>query len=189
MDNFYLIINSLLSIITIGFIIYVTQSEKFKGPQGPPGPPGPKGPPSTVPGPTGKDGEVTFDFMRENTLWCGDSEFCTLPKLKTGVDYGGAKFYNEANAKGNFSNFVIDSNNDIYIKKLRLTKDKLFIGHRDILKELDDIKENIIRRDRVYGIKSAKGGYLSDQGIQGAAWRSRPTLKNDNAVMSFDEIK
>ena len=58
-----------------------------------------------------------------------------------------------------------------------------------ILKELDDLKDNIIRKDKMYGIKSAKGGYLSDQGNQGAAWRARPTLITDNSVMSFDEIQ
>jgi hypothetical protein len=152
--------------------------------------PGPSGPP----GPPGKDGEVTYDFMRNNTLWCADSDFCTMPKTKTGVDYGGAKLYNETNAKGDFSNFNIQSDNDLSViignnRTLRVTKDKIFVDKRDILKELDDIKENIIRKDRIYGIKSAKGGYLSDQGTQGAAWRSRPTLKTDNAIMVFDEIQ
>ena len=195
-----LVINCLLCIAVIAFIIYATQSDKFKGPEGqkgpigPVGPQGPKGEASKVQGPPGKDGEVTFDFMRNNTLWCADSDFCTMPKVKTGVDYGGAKLYNETNAKGSFSNFNIESENDVFIiignnRTLRVTKDKLFVGKRDILKELDDIKENIIRKDKMYGIKSAKGGYLSDQGTQGAAWRSRPTLISDNAVMSFDEIK
>lgn len=200
MDTISIIINVILLIGVVGFMIYVSKSDTFKGPQGaigpqgPLGPEGPKGKDSQVPGPVGKDGEVTFDFMRDNTLWCADSDFCTLPNLKTGVDYGGAKLYNESNAKGDFSNFNIESDNDVYIiignnRTLRITKDKLFIGKRDILKELDDLKDNIVRKDRIYGVKSAKGGYLSDQGTQGAAWRSRPTLKTDSAVMSFDEIK
>ena len=200
MDTISIIINVILLIGVVGFMIYVSKSDTFKGPQGaigpqgPLGPEGPKGKDSQVPGPVGKDGEVTFDFMRDNTLWCADSDFCTLPNLKTGVDYGGAKLYNESNAKGDFSNFNIESDNDVYIiignnRTLRVTKDKLFIGKRDILKELDDLKDNIVRKDRIYGVKSAKGGYLSDQGTQGAAWRSRPTLKTDSAVMSFDEIK
>lgn len=196
-------INVILSIAVIGFLIYATQSDTFKGPEGKPGPEGkigpegpkgPKGEDSKVAGPPGKDGEVTFDFMRGNTLWCADSDFCTLPKLKTGVDYGGAKFYNEVNAKGDFSNFNIESDNDILVvignnRVLRVSKDKLFVGNRDVLKELDEIKENIVRKDRLYGIKSAKGGYLSDQGIQGASWLSKPTLKTDNSVMLFDELK
>lgn len=200
MDTISIIINVILLIGVVGFMIYVSKSDTFKGPQGaigpqgPLGPEGPKGKDSQVPGPVGKDGEVTFDFMRDNTLWCADSDFCTLPNLKTGVDYGGAKLYNESNAKGDFSNFNIESDNDVYIiignnRTLRVTKDKLFIGKRDILKELDDLKDNIVRKDRIYGVKSTKGGYLSDQGTQGAAWRSRPTLKTDSAVMSFDEIK
>jgi hypothetical protein len=200
MDTISIVINVILLIGVVGFMIYVSKSDAFKGPQGPTGPQGPLGPEgpkgkdSQVPGPVGKDGEVTFDFMRGNTLWCADTDFCTLPNLKTGVDYGGAKFYNESNAKGDFSNFNIESDNDVYIiignnRTLRVTKDKLFIGKRDILKELDDLKDNIVRKDRIYGVKSAKGGYLSDQGTQGAAWRSRPTLKTDSAVMSFDEIK
>ena len=200
MDTISIVINVILLIGVVGFMIYVSKSDAFKGPQGPTGPQGPLGPEgpkgkdSQVPGPVGKDGEVTFDFMRGNTLWCADTDFCTLPNLKTGVDYGGAKFYNESNAKGDFSNFNIESDNDVYIiignnRTLRVTKDKVFVGKRDILKELDDLKDNIVRKDRIYGIKSAKGGYLSDQGTQGAAWRSRPTLKTDSAVMSFDEIK
>ena len=200
MDTISIVINVILLIGVVGFMVYVSKSDAFKGPQGPTGPQGPLGPEgpkgkdSQVPGPVGKDGEVTFDFMRGNTLWCADTDFCTLPNLKTGVDYGGAKFYNESNAKGDFSNFNIESDNDVYIiignnRTLRVTKDKLFIGKRDILKELDDLKDNIVRKDRIYGVKSAKGGYLSDQGTQGAAWRSRPTLKTDSAVMSFDEIK
>lgn len=200
MDTISIVINVILLIGVVGFMIYVSKSDAFKGPQGPTGPQGPLGPEgpkgkdSQVPGPVGKDGEVTFDFMRGNTLWCADTDFCTLPNLKTGVDYGGAKFYNESNAKGDFSNFNIESDNDVYIiignnRTLRVTKDKLFIGKRDILKELDDLKDNIVRKDRIYGVKSAKGGYLSDQGTQGAAWRSRPTLRTDSAVMSFDEIK
>lgn len=195
-----IIINSLLVIGLIAFMIYVSTSERFKGPQGEKGlkgdqgPQGPSGKDSQVAGPVGKDGEVTFEFMRNNGLWCADSEFCTIPKVKTGVDYGGGKIYNESNAKGDFSNFNIESDNDIYViignnRTVRITKDKLFVGKRDILKELDDIKDNIVRKDRIYGIKSAKGGYLSDQGTQGAAWRARPTLQTDNAVMSFDEIK
>jgi hypothetical protein len=200
MDTISIVINVVLLIGIIGFMVYVSRSDTFKGPQGPIGPQGPLGPEgpkgkdSQVQGPSGKDGEVTFDFMRDNTLWCADSDFCTLPNLKTGVDYGGAKFYNESNAKGDFSNFNIESDNDVYViignnRTVRITKDKLFIGKRDVLKELDDLKDNIVRKDRIYGVKSAKGGYLSDQGTQGAAWRARPTLKTDSAVMSFDEIK
>jgi hypothetical protein len=200
METLSIVINCILCIAVIVFIVYATKSDKFKGPEGPIGPLGPTGPTglkgkdSQVPGPSGKDGEVTYDFMRGNTLWCADSDFCTMPKTKTGVDYGGAKLYNETNAKGSFSNFNIESDNDVFViignnRTLRVTKDKIFVGKRDILKELDDIKDNIVRKDRTYGIKSAKGGYLSDQGTQGAAWRSRPTLKTDNAVMLFDEIQ
>jgi hypothetical protein len=200
METITIIINIILLSVFIGFMVYVTKSDNFKGPigpigpLGPIGPIGPKGSDSTIVGPPGKDGEVTFDFMRKNTLWCADSDFCTLPKSKGGVDYGGARLYNESNAKGDFSNFNIESDNDIYIvignnRTLRVTKDKLFIGKRDILKELDDLKENIVRKDRIYGVKSAKGGYLSDQGIQGATWKSRPTLPTDNSIMSFDEIQ
>lgn len=200
MDTYIIVLVVLLFSSIIGFMIYVTKSDKFRGPQGPLGPVGPVGPegpegkPSNIAGPAGKDGEVTFDFMRDNTLWCADSEYCSIPKLKSGVDYGGAKFYNATNAKGDFSNFNIESENDINFvignnRSVTLTKNKLFVGKRDILKELDDIKENMIRKDRFYGVKSSKGGYLSDQGVKGAAWRAKPTLPNDNEVMNFDELK
>lgn len=200
MDTFIIILVLLLFSSIIGFMWYVTNSDKFKGPPGPPGPLGPGGPnglpgkDSTTPGPPGKDGEVTFDFMRDNSMWCGDNDYCTIPKLKSGIDYGGAKFYNSVNAKGDFSSFNIESDNDINIiignnRSLTVSKNKLLLGKRDILKELDDIKEYMIRKDRLYGIKSSKGGYLSDQNVKGAAWRARPTLPNDAEVMSFDELK
>ena len=200
MDTYIIVLVVLLFSSIIGFMIYVTKSDKFRGPPGPQGPLGPLGPvgpegkPSEVVGPAGKDGEVTFDFMRDNTLWCADSDYCSIPKLKSGVDYGGAKFYNATNAKGDFSNFNIESENDINFvignnRSVTLKKNKIFVGKRDILKELDDIKENMIRKDKFYGVKSSKGGYLSDQGIKGALWRARPTLPNDNEVMNFDELK
>jgi hypothetical protein len=200
MDTYIIVLVVILFSSIVGFMIYVTKSDKFKGPTGPQGPLGPAGPigpagkDSVVEGPAGKDGEVTFEFMRNNSLWCADSEFCSIPKLKSGVDYGGAKFYNMTNAKGDFSNFNIESDNDINViignnKSMTVTKNKLFVGKRDILKELDDIKENMIRKDKFYGVKSSKGGYLSDQGVKGAAWRAKPTLPNDNEVMNFDELK
>jgi hypothetical protein len=43
-------------------------------------------------------------------------------------------------------------------------RDKLYVNGRDILAELDDLKNNVIRKDRKYGIQSNRGGYLSDQG-------------------------
>ncbi len=197
MDTYIIVVILLLISSIIGFMVYVTRSDKFKGPVGPPGPQGSTGPvgqDSIVAGPSGKNGEVTFEFMRGNTLWCADSNYCTLPKVASGIDYGGARLYNQTNVKGDFSNFNVESDNDINFiignnRSLTLTKDKLFVGKRDILKELDDLKDNIIRKDRLYGIKSSKGGYLSDQGTQGAAWRARPSLPNDNEVMKLDELK
>ena len=184
----------------IGFLIYATKSDTFKGPQGPIGEKGPQGPiglagkDSSIAGPPGKDGQVTFDFMKQNTLWCADSDFCTIPTTKSGINYGGAKIYNATNAKGDLSGINIESDDDVNFlvgnnKTMRLTKNKLFLGNRDILAELDDLKANIIRKDKKYGVKSSRGGYLSDQGPAGASWKARPTLPTDFEVMIFDELK
>ena len=80
--------------------------------------------------------------------------------------------------------FVIGNNNT-----MKLTKNKLYLGNRDILSELDDLKANIIRKDKKYGVRSSRGGYLSDQGPAGAGWKARPTLPTDFEVMNFDELK
>jgi hypothetical protein len=76
----------------------------------------------------------------------------------------------------------------VIIELYELLKIKYLLVKQIILKELDELKDNIVRKDRVYSVKSAKGGYLSDQCVRGSSWRSRPTLKTDNVVMSFDEI-
>lgn len=118
------------------------------GPQGPPGPLGPLGPPGPPgpPGPTGLDGQVTNDFLKRNSLWCADGEVCFIPSTKTGINFGGAQMYNSINSLGNLSDFNILSKNDLYINgnTLHLTQNKLYSHNRDILAELDAIKNKII---------------------------------------------
>jgi hypothetical protein len=63
-------------------------------------------------------------------------------------------------------------------------RDKLYVANRDILAELDDLKNNVIRKDRKYGIKSSRGGYLSDQG----GWKGKPVRDSDWEIMYFDQI-
>lgn len=200
MEVYIIVILVLILLSFVGLIIYVKTNDNFKGQQGIQGPLGPEGPQgkpgldSIIPGPPGKNGEVTYDFMRNNTLWCADSDLCEIPKNKTGVSYGQMKLYNTKNAKGELSDFKIESDNDINIvigntNTMNITKGKLFVKQRDILAELDDLKNFIVRTDRNYGIKSSRGGYLSDQGQSGAAWKTRPTLSNDYEIMKFDEIK
>ncbi|NBP03434.1 MAG: hypothetical protein EBU90_25765, partial [Proteobacteria bacterium] len=43
-------------------------------------------------------------------------------------------------------------------------KDSLEVAGRNIIAELDDLRNNVIRKDRIYGIQSDRGGFLSDQG-------------------------
>jgi cytoskeletal protein CcmA (bactofilin family) len=51
---------------------------------------------STVPGPAGKDGEVSKDFMKTNTLWCADGELCKVPVGKYGMEWGtGSKMFDK----------------------------------------------------------------------------------------------
>ena len=52
--------------------------------------------------------------------------------------------YNSINAQGNLSDFKITSQNDLYINNLlKITQDTVYIKSRDILAELDDIKNQI----------------------------------------------
>jgi len=110
------------------------------GPQGPLGPPGPAGPQ----GQPGNNGEVTNDFLKANSLWCADGQICLLPSTKTGIDFGTTQFYNSINAKGVLSDFKIVSQNDLYINNLlKITQDTVYIKSRDILAEIDNIKNQI----------------------------------------------
>jgi hypothetical protein len=197
MDAYIIILSLIVLSSFIGVIYYLKTNDEFKGPQGIPGPLGPIGKPgadSVIHGPPGKNGEVTYDFMKKNTLWCADSDLCDVPSDKIGLHFGPVKLFNTKNAKGEISDFNISSNNNINIvvddtNTMSITKGKVFIKQRDILAELDDLKKYIVRTDKKYGVISSKGGYLSDQGQAGAAWKSRPTLLRDPEVMSFDEIK
>jgi hypothetical protein len=76
-----------------------------------------------------------------------------------------------------------DYNKGLAAKNL-WARDKVFAANRDILAELDDLKRNCVRKDRKYGIKSSRGGYLSDQG----GWKGRPGSGGDWEVMYMDEL-
>jgi hypothetical protein len=119
------------------------------GPQGPLGPPGPIGPIGPQ-GPSGKDGEVTNDYLKANSLWCADGQICVIPSTKTGIDFGTTQMYNSINAKGIISDFKITSQNDLYINNLlKITQDKVYINSRDILSEIDNIKKQIDKINRI----------------------------------------
>jgi hypothetical protein len=252
------------------------------GPQGPKGDignkgdKGDKGEPSVVPGPAGKDGEVTKDFMKANTLWCADGEVCKVPAGKTQIDfgYGGSKIFdngqltvesddnviirvtnengytftkNDLNisnsnsiqfghgferevnagkiAYGRFDGGVNGSLNILgagksagsrevrvwdtlrigdafirqdgdwlsvvnsrtggqYGKGLAVSKlwakDRLEVNGRDILAELDDIKNNTVRKDKEYFVRSNRGGLLIDSG----GWSNN---KGDWETMKFEQ--
>lgn len=124
----------------------VAKSLGLVGSAGPPGPQGPLGPPGPIgpPGPSGNNGEVTNDFLKENSLWCADGQICLIPSTKTGIDFGTTQFYNAINAKGVLSDFKIVSQNDFYINNLlKITQDTVYIKSRDILSEIDEIKDQI----------------------------------------------
>ena len=100
----------------------------------------------------GKDGDVTNDFIKANTLWCADGKICSIPPNKTGIDFGTTQMYNIINAKGIVSDFKINSENDIYINNsLKITQNKVYVNSRDLLSEIDQIKNqitNIIAQSR-----------------------------------------
>lgn len=119
-----------------------------QGPLGPPGPPGPIGPQ----GPQGLSGEVTNEYLKANSLWCTDGQICSIPSTKTGIDFGTTQMYNAINAKGIISDFKITSQNDLYINNLlKITQNKVYINSRDILAEIDNIKNQI---NKINGDKS-----------------------------------
>ena len=110
------------------------------GPQGPLGPQGPQGPL----GLPGKAGQITNDFMKANSIWCADGQICSIPSTKTGIDFGTTQMYNIINSKGILSDFKILSQNDLYINNsFKVTQDKVYINSRDILTEIDQIKNQI----------------------------------------------
>lgn len=116
------------------------------GSAGPPGPQGPLGPPGQAgpQGQPGNNGEVTNDFLKANSLWCADGQICLLPSTKTGIDFGTTQFYNSINAKGVLADFKVVSQNDFYINNLlKITQDTVYIKSRDILSEIDEIKDQI----------------------------------------------
>ena len=124
----------------------IAKSLGLIGPQGPLGPLGPIGPlgPQGPIGPPGKDGEITNDFMKANSIWCADGQICSIPLTKTGIDFGTTQMYNIINSKGILSDFKISSQNDLYINNLlKITQDKVYINSRDILTEIDQIKKQI----------------------------------------------
>ena len=107
------------------------------GPMGPLGPVGPMGPP-------GKDGEITNEFIKANSIWCADGAICSIPSTKIGLDFGTTQMYNTVNSKGLLSDFKIASQNDFHINNiLKVTQDKVYINSRDILDEIDQIKKQI----------------------------------------------
>jgi len=60
-------------------------------------------------------------------------------------------------------NKVDDYNKGLAAKNL-WAKDKIFAASRDILAELDDLRANVIRKDRQYYVRSNRGGLLIDAG-------------------------
>jgi hypothetical protein len=117
------------------------------GPQGPLGEKGDQGPQGIqgLQGLQGIPGEVTNDFLKNNSLWCADGQMCIIPSTKTGIDFGGAQFYNSVNAKGNLSDFKISTVNDLFINgnTVHVSKNKLYSNSRDILSEIDAIKTQL----------------------------------------------
>ena len=151
------------------------------GPLGPLGPQGPKGEPSNIPGPMGPQGplgpqgpqgiqgtigpkgEVSFDFMKQNTLWCADGEICKLPAGKRVSDLGSNTL-----RLGN-THFRIHDN-DTWLRLLSnpedkesynaglaakdlWAKDKLWAANRDILGEIDGLKTNKVDKGNSNSIK------------------------------------
>jgi len=78
----------------------------------------------------------------------------------------------------------IESYNKGFAVKNLSAKERLWVSGRDILEELDWIKATMMRKDRKYGVQSARGGYLSDQG----GWKGRPVDRSNWEVMRLDQL-
>jgi len=79
-------------------------------------------------------------------------------------------------------------------RKVRIW-DELIVGGRDILGEIDSLighkndilnalQNQVIRKDRTYGIRSSRGGFLSDQD----GWKPAPKKASDWEAMTFHQI-
>ena len=134
---------SIIAIIIV-IVLILVNAINIPGTQGPPGPQGPQGPQGQD-GQDGINGQVTYDYLQANSLWCTDNKICKIPDDKVGIDYGGAQMYNVINSKGLLTDFNINSLNDLYINgnTVHITQDKLYVNSRDILNELDKIKNQI----------------------------------------------
>jgi hypothetical protein len=58
------------------------------------------------------------------------------------------------------------------------------INLQNLIDDIEDLKKNAVRQDKKYGILSARGGYLSDQG----GWKGKPNDPSNWEVMRFDQL-
>jgi hypothetical protein len=76
------------------------------------------------------------------------------------------------------------NNNQSYDKGLAArqlwARDKIFASGRDILAELDDLRNNAVRKDKQYFVRSNRGGLL----IDGGGWSGN---KGDWETMKFEQ--
>ena len=143
----------------------------------------------------------TLNDLKTRTLWCADGDFCQVPAGKKGFTNGAMIIDNNTiknDRAGEAGRVHISGNERLYL----LNKDGVIVGKewggngnlqvqgrvyvegRDILAELNDLKSNSVRKDKKYGIRSARGGYLSDQG----GWKGKPQGADWWETMYIDEL-
>ena len=143
----------------------------------------------------------TLNDLKPRTMWCADGELCTVPVGKKGFTNGritltdntirndGAGEAGRVHISGNELLYLLNKNGVIVGREWggngNLTvQGALIVQGRDIIAELNDLRANVIRKDVKYGVRSARGGYLSDQG----GWKGRPGAAGDWEVMTFDQL-
>ena len=142
-----------------------------KGDTGPQGPPGPQG----IKGDTGSQGPAGVWPQSVDKLCIGpqNNNWCFIP-----------------NQNGQYLDLVRNGAGDnpdsaVY----HFTQDgNLWLNRSSqrgwIADNVANLANNAIRKDKTYGIKSSRGGYLSDQG----GWKGRPSKSTDWETMTFDQI-
>lgn len=153
------------------------------GPIGPLGPIGPRGlqgerGPQGDKGDQGPVGNITNEaaLKRElvpRTLWCADGDICSAPDGKNWIRHPGSNLV--LGGSQNLNRWVLHAPNDdrrsLFVaagngsdnwdwsKNLQLTnKGELIVSGRNILAELDDLRNNAVRYNSELTIRSKKSG-------------------------------
>ena len=133
-------------------------------------------------------GSIAKDLMSGGGLKVpGDSSLVGGLKVQGDTSFaGGLKVQGDTSVAGvaNFAKDIKVADRNILAELNAINTRLKELSGRNIFAELDDLKANSVRKDKKYGIRSARGGYLSDQG----GWKPKPPTAGHWEVMYMDEL-